>query len=287
MKRIVENLSSGLTDSSGVPVSYGSVYSYANGTSTLTALYKDWDLTIPHENPLKLDSAGKINAYVDARVDVTVYDADGTELYTLYDLGTGISDVTPDISAISAGNGVTVEETEVAVSFDDVTINTSSGLVQVKDSGVTTDKMVDGDIERDKLADVNSNTASVSAASGTASSFTAISGASKSVTVTGRPVFIFFNEDFVTLGSSSFQSGLGTRADDDDFQIRIKRDSTVIGTVILGGSQSNSLMHHSPSKVCVIDVPSAGTYTYSAEYISTNGESEAYAIVSKFYVVEL
>jgi len=80
----VDALLSGLRDSSGNPLSGGKVYTYSAGTTAAKALYQDRNLTIPHANPVVLDSAGKRLAFgsgkykfvIKTATDVTILTAD-------------------------------------------------------------------------------------------------------------------------------------------------------------------------------------------------------------------
>jgi len=64
-------------DSQGRPLSGGLLYFFSTGTSTPQSAFQDTALTIPHPNPLKLDSSGRIPAF---------YLADGTIKIRLNDI---------------------------------------------------------------------------------------------------------------------------------------------------------------------------------------------------------
>lgn len=52
-------------DDDGVPLAGGFLYSYTAGTSDLQDTYSDSDLSVPNENPVELDSAGRAVIYLD------------------------------------------------------------------------------------------------------------------------------------------------------------------------------------------------------------------------------
>src|SRR5258706_13488136 len=65
-------------DSQGRPLSGGKLYFFVTGTSTPQNAFQDTALTLPHPNPLTLDSSGRIPAF---------YLADGTVKIRLTDIG--------------------------------------------------------------------------------------------------------------------------------------------------------------------------------------------------------
>jgi microcystin-dependent protein len=65
-------------DSQGRPLSGGKLYFFATGTSTPQNAYQDTALTLPHPNPMTLDSSGRIAAF---------YLSDGTIKIRLTDIG--------------------------------------------------------------------------------------------------------------------------------------------------------------------------------------------------------
>jgi microcystin-dependent protein len=65
-------------DSQGRPLSGGKLYFFQTGTSTPQSAFQDTALTLPHPNPMILDSSGRIAAF---------YLADGTIKIRLNDIG--------------------------------------------------------------------------------------------------------------------------------------------------------------------------------------------------------
>jgi hypothetical protein len=83
MKRIIDILASGLVDSDGEVLANGIVTAYEKNSTTLKTLYRDWDLTLPHPNPATLDDSGKLIAYADGRIKLSVADSDGVFDYSI------------------------------------------------------------------------------------------------------------------------------------------------------------------------------------------------------------
>lgn len=110
----------------------------------------------------------------------------------------------------------------------------------------------------------------------TSSSFTNISGASCTIITAGRPVLVGFMPFFV--GTSSFNQayikvqdlGGGGSA---QCELRIFRDAVQVASIYFGrveasGSQT---LYYPPSSFQTIDVVTAGTYIYTADYKIVSG----------------
>lgn len=79
----VESLWSGLLDDEGNPISGGKVFTYASGTTTLTALYLDRDKISNATNPIILDTYGRAEVFGDGVYKFVVKDADDNILYDI------------------------------------------------------------------------------------------------------------------------------------------------------------------------------------------------------------
>jgi len=71
-------------DNNGDPLSFGRVWTYELGTSTLAETYSDVDISIANTNPIILDIAGRCEMYADRAVSVKVRDDQGN-LLSFYD----------------------------------------------------------------------------------------------------------------------------------------------------------------------------------------------------------
>jgi hypothetical protein len=186
-----------------------------------------------------------------------------------------------------------------AGSASHVVVNDGSGLLSsvstlgsayIQDSAITTSKIEDLAVTTGKLAN-NAVTQAKRAALGqqlsdscgtfytSSTSLTDITNLSVSLTTTGRPVYLALIPD----GTSS-NCFFDISFDDTYFNnsnsatIAFLRGSTVVGrSLMLGGGtttptgQTFQLTY--PGGICVIDVPSAGTYTYKAQLASGFGDS--------------
>lgn len=70
-----------LLNSLGTPLSGGKIYFYAAGTTTPQSAYQDSDLTIPHANPMVLNSVGYVPQFylADGFIKIRVTDSNGVE----------------------------------------------------------------------------------------------------------------------------------------------------------------------------------------------------------------
>lgn len=71
----VENLLSGLIDSSGNPLSGGKVWTYEAGTNTLKATYTDQAMSANSTNPIILDTRGRATVFGYGNYKFKVYDS--------------------------------------------------------------------------------------------------------------------------------------------------------------------------------------------------------------------
>lgn len=111
-------------DSSGRPLNGGRLYFYAAGTTTPQSAYQDSALTIPHPNPITLDSAGRVPQ---------VFLADGWIKIRLTS-SAGVTQISADnvlvIGPSSGGGG--------GVSVDPTTIFQTGAFMQFYGTGVLT-----------------------------------------------------------------------------------------------------------------------------------------------------
>lgn len=163
------------------------------------------------------------------------------------------------------------------------------GTSHLAASAVTTAKINDGAVTQAKRAalgqQVSSSSGSVST---TSTSYTDVTNLSVSITTTGRPVFIGLISD--ASGEVSFlgaQRATTTTSTTGNFALL--RDSTEISNFQLlatGASTSNMTLTVSTSSLSTIDVPSAGTYTYKAQF-KTAANNTAYVAYAKLVAYEL
>jgi len=78
----IDFLASGLTDSSGNPLSGGLVYAYAAGTTNAKDTYTSPTMATAHPNPIVLDTYGRALAFGSGRYKFIIKTATGTTLYT-------------------------------------------------------------------------------------------------------------------------------------------------------------------------------------------------------------
>lgn len=106
LKRLIEILEVGVTDSSDVVVASGTATFYDAGTSNLRTVYSDYALTTPLANPATLDAAGRLVAYSDRRIKILLKNSAGTTIRTVDNVGTADSDIAA--SAVSGGLTTTI-----------------------------------------------------------------------------------------------------------------------------------------------------------------------------------
>jgi hypothetical protein len=122
----VDFLVSGVIDSSGNPLSGGSIYFYEADGLTLKTVWEDADKVTESENPVTLDARGVAAIYADGTYSIVIKDSDGViidtkdlhtyqiiSLSTLYinasDYGTDKNDTTIGLAiAATAGNDRTI-----------------------------------------------------------------------------------------------------------------------------------------------------------------------------------
>lgn len=144
---------------------------------------------------------------------------------------------------------------------------------------VTTTALADGSVGPDELVALGQQLAASSTGTFAAgsSAVTDITNATVTITTAGRPVWVGLQADGDT-GSSNYSFlGPNVTASNGDTQIAsvlFKRDSTTIATFDSNHKQSSDAGVQIPtSAFCMIDEPSAGTYTYKAQTTWTTSAS--------------
>lgn len=164
---------------------------------------------------------------------------------------------------------------------DNVTIEVSSNLIQLKDLGITAAKIANltitgakianatlsstqiiaASIVRTSLAAVGQQISSSSTATNTSSaSFTQIANQTVTISTSGRPVVVMLTSDGSSSGGNFIDVGTGNIA-----SIRISSGAGTVGTWSFGpGRMPVSLIGLDPGV-------GANTYTYIAEWLSNTG----------------
>jgi hypothetical protein len=93
----------------GNALSAGRVYTYAAGTTTLTPVYTDADLTIQAANPIILDSQGRAVVYANGNYKFVVKDSNDSLLYTWDNLKFG------NVAASGSGDFVTLAQAQEGI----------------------------------------------------------------------------------------------------------------------------------------------------------------------------
>lgn len=138
LKRIIEVLAAGVTDSNNAILSAGTVTFYDAGTSTLRTVYTDFALTTPASNPATLDSAGRLVVYTDKRVKLLIKNSGGSTIHTWDNVGTADSDISAATASNLAGDGLTAPgDGTVAVYPDGASLEISSDKVRVIAGGIS------------------------------------------------------------------------------------------------------------------------------------------------------
>lgn len=297
MKRHIEVLEDGITNSSGVLLASGTVKFFTGGTTTLKTVFKDFDLTIPHPNPLTLDAAGRITAFHDGRTKLVISDSAGALVRTVDNVGTEDSDVAAAAIALVDGDGlvrvpgttqlnVNVDNSTINIVddkiqlkdngttgdkfnanvVDDATIELASNKLQVKDDGIITVKILDNNVTRPKIVAVGHQVSSSSGAFSTNSaSFVDVTNLSVTITTTGRPVMLLLCSNSSTANIGTAQTGAASETGADFAWVR---DSTIVSTNVLfttAGSAPGANIDIPPGSINFLDRPAAGTFTYKLQ----------------------
>lgn len=156
-------------------------------------------------------------------------------------------------------------------------VDASITAAKLASNSVTTAKIVDASVTRAKLASVgqqfSANFSDYRASFD--SGFVDITNATLSITTTGRPVVIGIAPRTSTL-DCGFAFTYGAASFAALAFVKLLRDSTdvlslTIGNSFTGGTGSTATYNAPASSVFLIDVPSAGTYTYKLQAQFTTG----------------
>jgi hypothetical protein len=161
------------------------------------------------------------------------------------------------------------------VKVDGTSLEYSSEIAGIKDSGVTTAKIADLNVTKGKLSavDLQQKTGLSVTKTGTAAGFalTTLTNSSVTITTTGRPLLVLFSAEQWFAWTKSDQSPT-------NLWVYIRRDSSTIRTLsnilyaedeaTAGASLGLQGSGHSGCAV-FIDNPGAGTYTYDVGYEMT------------------
>jgi len=162
-----------------------------------------------------------------------------------------------------------------SLTVDGSTLNISSNHVQVAPGGITitqmaansvgTSQLVNGSVTRVKQAAVGQQVSSSSGSfSSSSTSFVNVTNLSISITTTGRPVVLAMVSD----GSGNACSV--TTAGQVFVSIRLLRGATEVSRLAVGTVAGGNQELYGPG-ILAIDAPSANTYTYSVQALSSNG----------------
>ena len=69
-------------DLNGEPLAAGKVYTYEVGTTTEKVTYQDEAATVPHTNPIILDSFGEATIWISGDTKLVIQDSDGVDIRT-------------------------------------------------------------------------------------------------------------------------------------------------------------------------------------------------------------
>ena len=143
------------TDSSGVPLVGGLLYTYTAGTSTPVTTYQDQAGSVPNANPIVLDSRGECDLWlVSGSYKFVLKTSGGTTIWTVDNIDTSI--------AISSGtiNGATIGlTTPAAAKFTDLT---ATGNTLLGDAQTNTLNVGNGDIIKDASGNTGIGTGATS-----------------------------------------------------------------------------------------------------------------------------
>jgi hypothetical protein len=146
--------------------------------------------------------------------------------------------------------------------------DSSVTTAKLNDSAVTTSKLNDGSVTKAKLGSLGQQVSSSSGIfSTTSSSATAVTNLSVNITTVGRPVKLELISASTTESSTINSTGNITMINASGY-ISFRRDGSAVGVYALNQDGSGQLEAVGPYSF--IDIPSAGTYTYSV-YVASNG----------------
>lgn len=177
-----------------------------------------------------------------------------------------------DLTTASIGTANLATNAVTTVKITDLNVTTAKlaasavTTAKITDANVTTAKIADANVTRVKLASVGQLICTGSGGfTGTSPAFATVTNQSGGLTTTGRPVIVFLH---VPAGVVGYLSTAGPAAANFS-DVAFYRDSTQLGVVQIGqtiiGSGTTSELRYNPS-IMFLDLPSAGTYTYTLQY---------------------
>lgn len=154
----------------------------------------------------------------------------------------------------------------VVYGVDNTTIEISANNLQVKNDAITTSKIKDANVTREKLVAVGQQMSS-SCGTFTTTSLTpvAVTNLSVTITTTGRPVMVMLVPD--ASGVSSYVGSSKSSTTSTSATVYLERTGLTPNSICWGvgadGASGNLNVKVPIGTIQYLDVPSAGTYTYS------------------------
>lgn len=261
MKRIIEILENGVRDASGNPVAGGKAKFFLAGTTDLSTVFQEFDLTDPHPNPATLDGSGRLlGAYSDFRLDIVISNSSGAVVRTIRNAGTADSDITQASLAEAAGAGL-------VNNIDDnskIDVNPDGTTVRVLDDKVG---VVPGGINQTQLA--SDVTVATSLTPGTDAAKLSKGAINNSTAVTGK-VQVGGNSGFPYLEGTNGKTL--ARIDSDNTQSRPLVVSEVPATngllIIRGSVNSGGIKTDGEGFTSVRDSLGRYTITFDTAYLT-------------------
>jgi hypothetical protein len=158
------------------------------------------------------------------------------------------------------------------VNVDGVSVAVVTDIVQLKDGGITTAKILNANVTKAKLEALGQQTSS-SSGSYTNSTGTETTVVSVNITTIGRPVMILLvSADTAATPTAGLAITTAGGGSERIAYIKTFRDSTIIQGLLFGGYTSSTVpLHYSSPGILVIDQPAAGTYTYALKGTGASG----------------
>lgn len=277
MITFIDLLAAGVTDSSGNPISSGTVTSYRAGTTTLANLYQDFGQEDEHPNPLTLDAYGRVKAYADGRVKLVIKDSSGATVSEIDHVGIEDSDVVGSGVSDLAGDGLTADSDGVlSVNVDGSSVSIVNDVVGIPDRGITRDKIVEPGHQ------LSSSSGSFST---TSSTYVDVTNLSVTLTTHGNPVLLLL----VPTTSASYVKIAGNPGSIDLKYVRTTdgSDTDVTSDIRFAFNYSSSITAEiPPGGFGMVDIPAAGQHTYKVQ-VKRNGNTTAGVQEVKLFAVEL
>ena len=219
------------------------------------------------------ESAAGVKANV-AHGPIFLYEPVASGKYARLKVPTGLAanyDLTLPAALPASTKIVTLDNTGAVAAVYDVdgaTLEVAANALRVKDGGIVTAKIADLNVTTAKIAALNVTRAKLEAVgqqiSGTCGLFTtaslsyvAVTNLSVSITTTGRPVILMLVPN--NSGGTEWAPYVRSDTIDGAVSLQLKRGTTAIGGWYY--------LHHDGDAVSAnmaqIDVPAAGTYTYT------------------------